>query len=515
MRRSAPTKRNDAPIATAPPRPRKLPPPARPQDVGARPYIMDGIKARAREIGARSELPAARRYVVTCAQNNTNVHEEFLASLRTYCAHNDAELVVIPLLYRNPTSPDEDKRDEQWWDFRLNPYYFAGRQRVGDLVDIYADVKLQPTRSAPTSGMEGFAGMHSTVVGHPKLQLRTVPAPSGKMPKILTSTGAVTLENYSQSALGKISEWHHTFGATLIELDGSRFHLRQLNADKTTGEFTDLTKRYTPTGVAEAPQPFALVMGDTHVDFIDPLVEAATFGRGGIVETLNPQNLIWHDLVDGYSVNPHHKNDPFIVLAKHNAKRHVAQDELLRALNYVVEHTPEGAASHIVASNHDDFFRRWMRDNPDWTKIHPDNVPFWHATLGKMLAGLKIDSSGARYPSPLLAWAKQEFRGRTNIHCLDIDESLAFDGIEFCMHGDRGPNGARGSAKNLRRIGVKSVIGHSHSPCIDEGCYQVGTSTNLRLEYNSGPSGWLNTHCIVYADGKRSLINIIEGAWKL
>jgi hypothetical protein len=84
------------------------------------------------------------------------------------------------------------------------------------------------------------------------------------------------------------------------------------------------------------------------------------------------------------------------------------------------------------------------------------------------------------------------------------------------MHGDRGPNGARGSIKNLRRIGVKSIIGHSHSPGIDEGCYQVGTSTSLvpRLQ-QSGPSSWLNTHCLVYANGKRTLINIINGEWRL
>ena len=75
------------------------------------------------------------------------------------------------------------------------------------------------------------------------------------------------------------------------------------------------------------------------------------------------------------------------------------------------------------------------------------------------------------------------------------------------MHGDRGPNGARGSAKNLRRIGIKSVIGHSHSPQISEGCYQVGTSSRLKLEYNEGPSGWLNTHCVIHADGKRQFVD--------
>ena len=69
--------------------------------------------------------------------------------------------------------------------------------------------------------------------------------------------------------------------------------------------------------------------------------------------------------------------------------------------------------------------------------------------------------------------------------------------------------------RNLRRVGVRSVIGHSHSPGIEEGCYQTGTSTFLRLEYNSGPSGWLQAHVLVHADGKRQLIIIIDGKWRL
>jgi hypothetical protein len=62
---------------------------------------------------------------------------------------------------------------------------------------------------------------------------------------------------------------------------------------------------------------------------------------------------------------------------------------------------------------------------------------------------------------------------------------------------------------------VKTIIGHSHSPGIDGGCYQTGTSTPLRLDYNKGPSSWLNCHCVLYANGKRSLLPIIDGEWRL
>jgi hypothetical protein len=67
---------------------------------------------------------------------------------------------------------------------------------------------------------------------------------------------------------------------------------------------------------------------------------------------------------------------------------------------------------------------------------------------------------------------------------------------------------------NLRRIGARTVIGHSHSPGIEEGCYQTGTSSMLRMGYNSGPSSWLHAHCIIYPNGKRSLAVVVDGKWR-
>jgi hypothetical protein len=88
------------------------------------------------------------------------------------------------------------------------------------------------------------------------------------------------------------------------------------------------------------------------------------------------------------------------------------------------------------------------------------------------------------------------------------------EGIELGMHGHLGPNGARGSLRNLSRLGARVVSGHSHTPGIEEGHYQVGTSSRLRLEYNVGPSAWLQTHCVIYASGKRALLTVVDGHWR-
>ena len=96
---------------------------------------------------------------------------------------------------------------------------------------------------------------------------------------------------------------------------------------------------------------------------------------------------------------------------------------------------------------------------------------------------------------------------------LKRDQAHMIKDIDVSQHGDLGPNGPRGSVRNLHKMGVKNIIGHSHNPGIKYGTYQVGTSTG-RLEYTRGPSSWLNTHCVIYPNGKRSLISIINGQWR-
>jgi hypothetical protein len=113
---------------------------------------------------------------------------------------------------------------------------------------------------------------------------------------------------------------------------------------------------------------------------------------------------------------------------------------------------------------------------------------------------------------PFNWWMKQH--DKTATLWLTDDYPFIVEGIYLGFHGDRGPNGARGSIKNMSKIGAKTVIGHTHSPGIEKGCYQVGTSTWLSLGYTSGPSSWHNTHCLVHPNGKRQLVNIVDGEWR-
>jgi hypothetical protein len=453
--------------------------------------------------------PTVKRFIVTAAQNATPVHDDFWDCLTTAAKHLSAELLVVPIRYKNPNSRWSEKQEtDEWWAKEIQPYLWNARRRMNENLLLLGDIKTVPTASEPLTGFESISGTESCILGHTKLQLKTVATPSSKMAKILTTTGACTVANYTDSKAGKLGEFHHSLSAVLVETYGKLFWLRQLHYDARTHSITDLRTRFHVDSVVDAPRPSALVLGDTHVDFVDPMVESAT---DDMVGYLQPEHIAWHDLLDGYSANPHHFGNPFNAIAKRQTDRDDVRAEVFRAIDYVKAHTPKDCRSVIVSSNHDDFLRRWVVSN-DW-KMDPTNAEFYLETALAMVRGTKLGPGGTEYPSPFPYWVGKECAPEF-VWCIKSG-TFVLNGVELGMHGDRGPNGSKGSIKNLRRIGVKSIIGHTHSPGINEGCYQTGTSTRLQLEYTAGPSGWLNTHCVLHANGKRQLITIINGRWRL
>lgn len=488
--------------ATVKPRGKKMPTKAAVLDAAQ-------VTQRHRALQTPAEV---KRFVITAAQNATPVHKAFLQSLLTYCKHNAAELLVIPYRYKNPTSHwSKAANSDDWWAPELAPYLFDKRMRLNPNLLLLADIKTQPTATAPLQGFESISGANSAIIGHPKLELATVPTPQAKLPKIMTTTGAVTMKNYSPTKAGKKGDFHHTYGACIVEVVGKTFHLRQLNAVR-DGSFMDLNFEYAGADVRPVERLAGLDMGDTHEEFVDPGVVDATFGPGGIVPTLKPMYLVWHDVHDGYARNHHHRDNPFIEYAKHHAGMNNVEKALQKTFDFVDRHTPSWCSNVFVPSNHPDVIARWVREaNP---KTDPVNCVFWARTFEAMMLGTRMGESGAQTIDPFVYWAKQKMKCASRTHFLARDESFRICGIEVGYHGDQGANGARGSRKGFSRIGERTVIGHSHSPGITEGAYQVGTSSRLTLEYNRGPSSWLHTHCLIYVNGKRSLVNIIGGQWR-
>ena len=165
-----------------------------------------------------------------------------------------------------------------------------------------------------------------------------------------------------------------------------------------------------------------------------------------------------------------------------------------------------------MASNHEDFLSRWM-NWVDW-RSDPENAEFYLETALAMVRAGKIGPNGYEGVHPFPYWMKQFVR-KANVTYLDVDESLVVHGIEAGFHGHRGPNGAKGAISAFGRIGVRTILAHTHTPGIRDGVHQVGTMSQLKLGYTSGPSSWMNCNGWVYSNGKRCLGNVIDGHWML
>ncbi len=466
------------------------------------------------EVHANPAPAGTVRYLFTAAQNATPVQPRVWKTLQVIREYYKAHLSVIQLRYKNPTSKfSRSQENAEVWDALTMPFALNQRMAVNRNLVCAGDVKVVPTAVTPLTGFEGLTGGESLILGHTRYQFTTVPVTSGKMAKLMTTTGACTEPNYSNSRAGAGGEFHHCFGAVLVELDKDGvFYLRHLNFTD-AGECTDLDKLFTPAGVQDAPPPEAIILGDTHVAVTDMRVDAATFGKGGIVTRYKPKRIVWHDVFDGQSVNPHEAGDPFVEQALARDDRDNVEKEVERAIDHVAARTRGGAQSFVVASNHDDFLRRWVVKS-DWKELATKNRGFYLRMASVMDAGASVVDGMAHYPSPFPYCIKQ--RGLTNVRCLSLGESLVIEKTQCGYHGHKGPNGARGSIRNMSKLGDKVAIAHGHGPGANGGARQVGHNAKQSQPYTLGsPSSWMHTDLLIYKGGKSQLITIIKGKHRL
>ena len=182
-------------------------------------------------------------YVITAAQNATQPHFGFLETLKKYCEIRNAELKIIKYRYKNPTSIWTDSQaGHEWWWKGIDEYGINHRLVPCEGLQILGEVMMQPTKERPTSGFDSYTGTESAIIGHPKIEERRIPTPSEKRPKIITTTGSCTVPNYTNTTTGRKAEFHHSYSATIIEVDDGKFHIRKVHGHKETGHFYDFER---------------------------------------------------------------------------------------------------------------------------------------------------------------------------------------------------------------------------------------------------------------------------------
>lgn len=466
------------------------------------------------DVSIFSELNAIRgtlpkKVVVTSAIVGFDINEDFLKTLESYCEKNGAVLSIVPIAYKNTPI-------EEWkWNSVLEPYYLTKDWYFNGKFKIIAECAINPAAGSPLSGMEALSESMTTIIGHPQLQMKTIPVNPHRDHVILTTTGSISCKTeYKDSKAGYRAEFNHCFCAILVEREEDEsFHMRQLLADH-TGGFYDLTAYYRPDGVVlPSGRIEALVTGDEHAIFISPEVLSATYtAEDSIVNTLKPKVIVRHDVLDCFSISHHDANNYLGRFRKFVNGMNTIETELNKTCQFIIDTTPDNTETWIVNSNHNNHLTKWL--NTAETKTDLANAEMYHML---MLWSIREIKQG-RSPDPFEMYFSHyagNIRDEMNVQFLEKDEFREVMGNTVSMHGDLGPNGSRGSRNNLSRIGERCIIGHSHSPGIERGCWQTGTSSHLSLDYTSGPSSWANTHILVHANGKRQMINIIGGKWRL
>jgi hypothetical protein len=443
-----------------------------------------------------------KRLLVTSAQNNTEVDFNFLESLKQAAKYYKCDIAIIPVHYKNVTLFKRDDKKE--WFPDVLPYLVKGDIQFNNVL-IRSDVKINATTLWPLAGKQAHGGPHKwTVFGHPQIQSEPVASPGNMMPKRMYTSASCTVENYSITDMGEKARFHHCIGGLILEKFNDVCFVRRINAAP-DGTFYDLDKHFSPDGVTEGHRIDALVPGDEHVKF-NAAKKPTYTDKGSIVKKLKPRYIVRHDVLDGYAGSHHHEKDPVLQFRKHHNGDNDYRRELDQCIDFINDTTPSDAVTLIVPSNHHDHLSKWL-NSVDMRKDHTNALLIAELNLRMREAALmgKEYDPFYLYASPRLT-CRFEFMSRNEPYLIgDVDHS---------QHGDVGTNGSRGSAKSMAKTTYKMTIGHSHSARECQGVVQVGSSTG-RLDYERGLSDHSITHCIQYENGKRTLIDIIDGKWCL
>lgn len=436
-----------------------------------------------------------KTFLVTWAQNDTPVHKKFLRNMEAYAEFRDADIHVIAGRYKNPTSVFTDKKFDTWTP-EVAKYLDANRHDIHKYVSILSDVKIQPTATNPMSGLEGMSGINSCIFGSPKVQLEVIGALEGYKPKLMLTTGAVTLKNYTDSKAGKKGEFHHILGFTIVEIkDDEKFFVRQITATA-DGDFTDLFYTVKDGVISRVNEIEAIVLGDVHLGQTDEVVMNASID---LMDKLKPKHTVVHDLFDGYSISHHDMKDPIKMYRKSVEGKDSLKKEIDQMLEWIEKMRKYNLV--VVRSNHDDFVDRWII-NADWKRNVQNSVEYME--YAKALLEDKA-------PNGIIPYIiNQRFKDVVTLGRVDTFKVKKW---ELAVHGDYGLNGSRGSVTQFRKLNTKIVSAHSHTPGRKDGALIVGTLTKKRLGYNLGASSWFCSDVIIHKDGKAQHILFMDGEY--
>lgn len=492
----------------------------------------------AKRIGEKRGI---RRFILTSAQDGTQVNEPFLHNLEAYRdwlrQSGDCELMVAGYTY-NKSLFEDHATEAAIWPARIAPYIVTDRIRIADKVDFCAEMNTLPTATTPLSGLNSYSQDRWGIFPHAKVQLVSVSRLSHLPPKQNMTTGTITKPNYVMKKAGIKASFHHIYAAVLVEVDhDGDFFCRHLMADD-HGDFYDLDRLIENGNVTEGHRLAALAPGDIHVAGIDPTVAKAVFGfwptdqKGAHVEepriwkhdvvepcmmdVLQPEHLFVHDVLDFRARNHHSIRNARIRHQLHVSGFESVAGEVSEVAMFLSTLATRylNSTVYVVDSNHDQALERWLNE-ADF-KTDPINAIFYlRNTLSLWEADKRQDKNYFVFRVAANSFPEWDC---SRVRFLKEDrkeDAINIHGVEYAAHGHRGPNGSRGGVAALSQLSSKMSIGHVHSPAILNGLFASGMSCLMDQQYNKGPTGWSATLTGQYQNGKRTLITLQGPKWRV
>lgn len=522
---------------------------------GKLPFIRQGAKSRdqlknpekviAEPQGTVKALPTelvalpkrgVKRYLFTSAQNDTKIFMPLWRNLLVLADHYNAEIHVSRFVYLANINAaqtiydktqaydrmlksmrddgEERERQEISWEPELQEYLSDRRMEIAPGLVWCGEMNILPTAVHPLSGLEVYTGRKSAIVPHVKIAMQSIPSSKHAPTKFNYTTGTVTMRNYVQRKAGLKAQFHHCYGALLVEVtpDGS-WYCRQINADS-EGVIHDFDIRVANGDLTTGNRPDSITWADVHEDQLDKGVRELAWGKGGMLDILRPMRQFFHDVL-GFRAKSHHElKMPHRLFRRYLLGETDVRKECVGTRDFLHFATRDWCDSIVVHSNHHDHLGRWLEEQD--ARFDPKNVEFWTAMQTKVYQSLR---AGAQKPNYFLLMLNELNHRAKRLTVLDADQSFiicedANGGIECGMHGHAGPNGGKGSPRSFARLGRKANIGHFHSAEIIDGVYVAGTCGILDPDWTTGPSSWSHSHILTYPNGKRAIVTMWKGAWR-
>ncbi|TNE46864.1 MAG: hypothetical protein EP341_09590 [Sphingomonadales bacterium] len=455
------------------------------------------------------------RWILTSAQDDTDVHQRLWTNLKAYANYLGAELHVGGFTYQQRRHTDRETLTNTYRS-DLREYMRFDQLECGPVL-FAAEMNTLPTAVRPLSGLLTYGRGRDTVFPHAKLAYQTAPVPSGgHVPSVLT-TGAVTVDNYIEKKAGLKARFHHVLGATMVEVNGDGEAFIRPIVAASDGSFQDLDVKVRNGSVSRGHRVKAVTWGDIHCPSVEVEVFDALWGQytGSMIDTLQPEYQFFHDLISFENWSRHVVNDPI-----HRAKMWYRgmtgmQGHMVAGAEFLRKTQRQFCRSVDIESNHNDRLRQWATANPD--RNDTENYIYWLDCNKAMVEAARDGDDEFN----LYHWALKnaDSRQMSGVEFIPIGGSFQIlqemGGIECGLHGHEGPNGARGGAVALSKLATKITVGDAHSPAIHDGVYVTGMTGCMDQGYNTGPSSWKRAHVITYSNGKRTIVTQAEsGAWR-